>query len=113
MSTQPVTPSISPGVSKILSTFTTYATIAAATIQQEQADISKGDHVAAVSDAVTGVAAGLASAKTSWQADISASLALFQTFLPIFVGLFHHTKKVTPVTPTTQTVVTVQNPITT
>ena len=98
MSTQPVTPEISPGVSKILQSFTTYATIAAATIQQEQADIAAGQHTQAVIDGITGVAAGLAQAKPSWSADIQASLSLLQTFLPAFVGLFHHTKT-PPVTP--------------
>lgn len=89
MATPVQTPAVSPGVSKFLSMFSTYAVISAATIQQEKSDIVKNDHVAAVTDGLTGVGAGLAQAKPEWSADIQASLGLMQAFVPIFVSLFH------------------------
>lgn len=92
MSTTNVTPAVSPGVTRILGMFTTYATIAAATIQQEQADIAAGNHIAAVTDGLTGIGAGLAQARPAWTGDIEASLGLVQSFLPLLIGLFHHSK---------------------
>ena len=95
MSTSAVTPAVSPGVANILGMFTTYAAISAATIQQEQADIAAGDHVAAVTDGLTGIGAGLAQAQPAWTGDIEASLGLIKSFLPLIVGLFHHKAKPT------------------
>lgn len=96
MATPATTPTVSPGVAKLLATFSTYAVIASATIQQEQADIAANDHVAAVTDGLTGVAAGLTQAKPEWGPDITASLNLAQTFIPLLVGLFHHKKPAAP-----------------
>ena len=84
----PTAPNVSPGISSFLAMFSTYAVIAAATVTQEKADATARDHVAEVTDGMTGIAAGLAQAKPAWSPDIQASLVLVQTFLPVFVNLF-------------------------
>ena len=92
MSTAPLSgniPTVSPGISKFLAMFSTYAVVAAATVTQVKADATAHDHIAEVTDGMTGVAAGLAQAKPEWAPDIQASLALVQAFLPVFVNLFH------------------------
>lgn len=96
MSTAPVTPvPASSLLAKFLNYFNTVATIATATIQQEQVDIAAGNHVAAVNDAVLGAAEAFVSVVPSQNANVTLALGLFSTgeqIVTSLVSLFHHPK---------------------
>ena len=86
--TAPV-PTPSPGVSNFFKYFNALAPVVAATIQADQADISAGDHLAAVTDTMTGVAYGFGQINPIWGVEAQAALSVATPFIGLLVSLFH------------------------
>ena len=96
MSTTPVTPApVAGSLQAALNYFNNYALLAAQAAVQEQAEISAGDHLAAVNTAVATAAAAAVTAAPSQLNNVTAAFQLFtgaETLIVSIVNLFRHPK---------------------